>query len=619
MRLDDGWRLFSFTALSALLALHCTKLESASDNFQTLSLSGGRGSGGDTGGTGGDATAGGGLAQNAAAGSGAAGKKGSNQGGAGGKPSGQGGTGSAGQADTGGADDDGGAGEGGDTGSGGTSTTGGAGGAGCVDETGFDGLGCYTCEPTDIVTLEQACTDALCKRFDNPLRLALLEDDGGLPELPAVSSTGGTGGSSGAGGLSGSGGAAAGNGGGVAGGAGSSGTGFACADLAASGTIVYVTGSTAVKPFLQQIAQQLAVGGVYVVYTSTGSCVGVDAVVNATPMKTGPAPAPAASAIYWENSSSSGKACDLPPEGVTADIGISDVFVTSCPGFELTNLDAQDIRDAHGPIQTMTFAVPTSSPHSEISAQAAYFVFGFGAASGIRSIDGAEAIWDDEGLILQRSASSGTQAMIAAAIGVPPGRFKGKLHKTSDDVLADLQSAAGVAETAKKAIGILAADYVDTRNLRAQIRMLGYQDTHQPCAVFPDSTSTARDKRNVRDGHYAIWGPLHLLYRTDQVGNPLNETNRQQVTDILGYLAGTKPLPNGIRLLDVYAQSGVVPECAMQVTRTADGGNITPYRPPSPCSCVFELKATGATDCTPCTVQGDCGEGESCSQGYCEK
>jgi hypothetical protein len=123
----------------------------------------------------------------------------------------------------------------------------------------------------------------------------------------------------------------------------------------------------------------------------------------------------------------------------------------------------------------------------------------------------------------------------------------------------------------------------------------------------------------VRDGHYAIWGPLHLLYRADQLGNPLNEANRQQVTDILGYLAGTKPLPNGIRLLDVYAQSGVVPECAMRVTRAADGGNITPYRAPSPCSCLFDLKATGATDCTPCTVQGDCGMGETCSQGYCEK
>jgi len=91
------------------------------------------------------------------------------------------------------------------------------------------------------------------------------------------------------------------------------------------------------------------------------------------------------------------------------------------------------------------------------------------------------------------------------------------------------------------------------------------------------------------------------------------------MNDIVGYLSGTKALPNGVKLLDVYAQSGLVPECAMRVKRSKDGGNLTPSRPSSPCACVFELKATGATSCQPCTVQGDCGKGEACSQGYCEK
>jgi hypothetical protein len=88
--------------------------------------------------------------------------------------------------------------------------------------------------------------------------------------------------------------------------------------------------------------------------------------------------------------------------------------------------------------------------------------------------------------------------------------------------------------------------------------------------------------------------------------------------DIVGYLSGTKLLPNGVKLLDVYAQSGLVPECAMRVTRMSDGGDVTPLVPPNPCSCVFEAKATGSTDCKPCAVQGDCDGGETCSQGYCE-
>jgi hypothetical protein len=335
-------------------------------------------------------------------------------------------------------------------------------------------------------------------------------------------------------------------------------------------------------------------------------------------MTSGAAPAPATSATYWDSSSSSGVACDLPAAGVAADIGVSDVFAQSCPGFELTDLDALQIRDAHGPIQTMTFAVPANSAYSEISAQAAYFVFGFGKNGGVLDPSGMTPIWNNESYLFQRSASSGTQAMLAAAIGVPATAWLGKSHKTSDDVAADIQAAGQNQDTASQAIGILAADYIDSKNLRAQVRVLAFQDSSQTCAVFPDSTSSAHDKRNVRDGHYPVWGPLHLLLKVDQFGNPINVANRQAVTDIVGYLSGTKVLPNGVQLIDVYAQSGLIPECAMHVTRAKDGGNIQPYAPASPCSCVFEEKATGSTSCTPCIVQGDCATGQTCSQGYCE-
>jgi hypothetical protein len=358
---------------------------------------------------------------------------------------------------------------------------------------------------------------------------------------------------------------------------------------------------------------------VYIVYTSTGSCIGVDAILNNTPMTSGPPPAPATSATYWDSPSSTGKACDLPTAGVTADVGISDVFAQSCPGFELANLDSQQIRDAHGPIQTMTFTVPTNSSYSEISAQAAYFVFGFGVDGAVRDRTGTIPIWNDNSYIYQRSATSGTQVMISSVIGVPAGQWKGTGHKTSDDVANDLRGASAKQDTADKAIGILAADYIDSNNLRTQLRMLAFQDLHQPCAVFPDSTSDAHDKRNVRDGHYPIWGPLHLLYAVDQLGNPRHTDNRQPITDILGYLSGSKPLPNGIKLIDVYARSGLIPECAMHVTRAKDGGNILPFTPPNPCSCLFEAKAgVGSTDCQTCSVQGDCGPGQTCSLGYCE-
>lgn len=494
-----------------------------------------------------------------------------------------------------------------------------AGSEGCVDDEGFHGLGCYRCVPQDIETLENACTAATCTPFDDVKRLTRLGKDGHLPPLPAQN--GGTAGAGGTSGTSGTGGSAGGTSGtsGSAGGASGSagGGGKWCTELAAHGTVVYITGSSAATPFLQQIAQQLVAQNIYIVYESTGSCVGVDAVLNGTAMTTGPT-APALTATYWDSAASPGVPCELPAEGVTADIGASDVFAQSCPGFEFANLDALQVRDAHGPIQTMTFAVPANSPYSEISAAAAYFAFGFGANGGLRDASGSVAIWNDEDYLFKRSATSGTQAMLAAAIGVPASAWKGKAHKSSGDVAASIQAAGQKQETANAALGILAADYIETKNLRAQIRVLAFQDTDQHCAVFPDSTSTARDKLNVRDGHYPIWGPLHLLLRVDGQGKPLNATNRQAVTDIIGYLSGTRALPNQVQLLDLYAQSGLVPECAMHVSRSKDGGNIFPYQPSSPCSCLFDYKATGVTSCAKCAVQGDCAAGETCSQGYCE-
>jgi hypothetical protein len=610
LRMNVNLRLVSGTLLAAGVLSCCTKLDSGSDTFGAGGVLLGTGGSVSQGSSGSDSIPTGGLPGQAGTATGGISGDFAGISGGGGRTAGRGGAthGSGGShSATGPSGESGAAGEAGAAGSDGE----------CIDATGFHGVGCNRCTPTDIVSLEQACTTATCTGFDNFARLTGLPSSGKLPPLPAPSP--GQGGMAGTGGTGSGATAGTGTAGSGTAGGGSGGAGFDCASLAQSGTIVYVTGSSASKPFLQQIAQQIASDGVYIVYTSTGSCVGVDAIVNGTPMTTGPAPAPATTATYWADSASNGSACDLPAGGVPADLGVSDVFAETCPGFELTDLDAQDIRDAHGPIQTMTFAVPTNSPYSEISAQAAYFVAGFGANGGVLDPTHSKLIWDDENYIFQRSASSGTQAMISSAIGVPPGSWKGKPHKTSDDVAADLEAAAADDTKAAAAIGIIAADYIDTKNLRAQIRVLAYQDTRGPCAVYPDSTASAHDKENVRDGHYPIWGPLHLLYKVDQSGNPVNDTNRQAVSDIVGYLSGTKPLPNGVKLLDVYAQSGLVPECAMHVTRTSDGGDITPRAPANPCSCSFDVKATGATSCTPCTVQGDCASGETCSQGYCEK
>ena len=47
-------------------------------------------------------------------------------------------------------------------------------------------------------------------------------------------------------------------------------------------------------------------------------------------------------------------------------------------------------------------------------------------------------------------------------------------------------------------------------------------------------------------------------------------------------------------LADV-AKVGLIPECAMQVTRSEDGGDLRPYTPAAPCTCYYLSAITGAT------------------------
>jgi hypothetical protein len=357
-----------------------------------------------------------------------------------------------------------------------------------------------------------------------------------------------------------------------------------------------------VKPFLARIAQ--AIGGQRtVVYLPSGSCVGVDAIVNGAPM-TGSG---AAAATYWDpaarDPANAERRCDLDPAGVAADVGVSDVFATTC--LDLPQGLPAGVGDFFGPVQVMSFVVPSASSQRTISADAAYLAFGFGAASGV-------APWTDARFLFQRTATSGTQAMIGAEIGVPPALWRGTPSKTSDDVQAKL--AAVSALDADRTLAILSADIAD--DFRGQERVLAYQARGQRCGFWPDSAEGARDRRNVRDGHYPMWGPLHLLAHVGTDGAPSGAS----VAALVGYLSGSRALPGGLDLVALYAERHVVPLCAMRVTRVSDGGPLAPHAPSSPCGCAFEKDATGSTDCAPCATSADCAaSAPTCSHGYCER
>jgi hypothetical protein len=447
------------------------------------------------------------------------------------------------------------------------------------------GAGDACAAPTDRPSFESACTGAQCTPFDNS-RVPLV--DGGLRPLPPVPipdaapeaavdpDAGDDGGGAGDGAVANDGGAVDESGAGEAGGP------ILCSSLPHP---VYATGSSALQKLLARVGGLLGAdpnAPVTFVYLTSASCTGVSAILDDAPIS--------GIAQYFDQSGSP-LTCTLPPNQLV-DVGISDVFATTCRS--LANGLPPEVKENFGPVQIMTFAVPQASQQKSISLEAAYNVFGFGNDSQV-------APWTNANYIFERTPSSGTQNMIASTIGVPAARWQGVTNSSSANVVQGLTSAGQDPDpaVADRAIGILSDDYVGES--LTTLRALAFQDLGQPCGYWPDSTATAKDKANVRDGHYPIWGPSHFYSRVDGSGAPRN-TDAQKFIDSL---SGVTPV-GGFDLLQLYVQSFVVPICAMHVTRTSDGGNYIPYTPPATCNCYFDAQATGQTSCTTCLASSDC-------------
>lgn len=364
---------------------------------------------------------------------------------------------------------------------------------------------------------------------------------------------------------------------------------------------VYVAGSSAMKPVLKEVSKILSARtpAITLVYQSLGSCAGVDAIVNGTKVT--------ASAKFWDaDDGDAEKGCDLPVNGATADIGISDVYAESC-GYEL----GAGQKDHFGPVQVMTFVAPTGSSENAISAEAAYVALGFGGETHV------VAPWDNKDFFFIRPDSSGTKSMIGAAIGLPPSKWIGEVKSGSGDVNAAVASSV----QADKTLGILAADWADLH--RDAVKILAYQHKGQSCGYYPDSTANAFDKLNVREGRYAIWGSVHLIANESggkivpATGNPAGD----YVATTLGLFtregvstAETKSM------IQAEAAAFTVPLCAMKVTRDAELGTPRAYEPSEPCGCFFEsLKGVSSDACTSCASDSDCsGSNPTCRFGFCE-
>ncbi|MEI9953452.1 MAG: hypothetical protein WDO74_31850 [Pseudomonadota bacterium] len=368
-----------------------------------------------------------------------------------------------------------------------------------------------------------------------------------------------------------------------------------CASLADP---IYVAGSSAIRPLLTTLGAKLAVSATpsTIVYVSTGSCDGVNTIVTDLKVTAGAKYALANGTLAD---------CSLPVAGQAFDVGMSDVFPTSCP--DITPALLSGIGDFAGPVQAMNFVVPKAATQTTISAEAAYLTFGLGA-------DG-KTDWDTPSLYSIRNFQSGTETMLAQAINVPTNKWKGVDKGGSGAVVTAIASPTGNAD---KTIGILASTEADVPANRITIKRLAFQPYGETCALYPDSSFASTDKFNVRNGLYQVWGPVHMLAKVSGQ-NVVTNPKAKLLLDIL--LGNT--VVDGVDPVQAEIDNYTVPQCAMNVQRTTELGAPKAYSPVGACDCYFESKTGGASasckQCTTATEATDCtAAAPKCNRGYCE-
>lgn len=333
------------------------------------------------------------------------------------------------------------------------------------------------------------------------------------------------------------------------------------------------------------------------VFITSGSCTNIQAIYTrvALPAGTNMQYVPSlAEDAAWTPSSPT-LTCQAPTGGVVPDIANSALFNSACT----TEPPPSTVTLTNGPVQAYVMAVPEASTQTAITFEEAYLVFGFGMAGMVEP-------WSDEAAMFIRTITKSTLLAWAANIAVPGDKWKGVRRDGSAMVVADLQGT----PTPEKAIGILGAEVYD--GLRASLDALAFRAKGQYAAYYPDSTSTSRDKKNVRDGHYTVWSPT-IWMDTTTGGSPVKPDARYVIDLIAGKQVAPAP---SFDMIGIIAAVGLVPDCAMGVTRSYEGGPLSRYTPAQSCACKYE-SVVDTTSCATCSATSPCASGV-CRDGYCE-
>ena len=329
--------------------------------------------------------------------------------------------------------------------------------------------------------------------------------------------------------------------------------------------------------------------------------------------------------------------CNNRTEGFPIDLGIGATFISSCAE-TVTSAQPANVERFKGPVQAYGFVVPDGSLAASgggITWEEAYWVFS-GQGPTANAVP-----WIQEGnpaggtpTVYIRGATTSTLLTCAANVApalLPASSWVGYRMDGQTDRSSVVVNGVGMqtADLRDATIGILGIDVYESN--RATLDLLAFQAQGQNYGFYPDSSPSRTDKRNVRDGHYVPWSYTEYIATVDDTRAPVNPL----VTRILDIVRGTPETrlvsaagvdpAFDIDALEIPSKKGLVPDCAMKVSREADGTDLSLYTPEASCGCFYESLVdpelandpSWAERCIVCTGDADCETG-ACQHGYCE-
>lgn len=437
-----------------------------------------------------------------------------------------------------------------------------------------------------------------------------------------------------------------------------------CTELEADpdtyGQVIYGSGGSAVTATLARVAGYLASRPVNqritVVYYDPGACSGYEQYLNnelyAIPNNT-------ATIKYWVPNTSNPllateRTCTLaePHKLDFSHMGNPHEFCAFSneqlpAGYPDDPTTGSVFAASPGPIQTLNIIVDKDSSQTSISAEALYYLYGFGA--GPTNIGGSPfpgiSPWTNPAHVVVRPSTAFVHQILADAIFGEPGRpfyddpgvngqpgssgGNGRLgYRASTNGLVVSQVALLGNSNAESSIGYVSGSAAETEAARRSIKTLAYQHYDQTQGYLPDSNDSIADKANVRNGKYHLWSPGHFYTRAvegaaldgrgelvdfDDIRDGNGEPN-EALTRFVRWFAGAE----NEDVLRRVILAGDIPLCASTVTREGLLGAISSVAPPDPCTGFFLSVATGSTDGA-CSSDDECtDEAPKCRHHFCE-